>query len=133
MCRRRGLVLSALMRWRSAPGSRADAHCRRGSANRPWLSPAPRHGANDPPARRILLRTEHVLDPDADFALLSVSFDLCVRQRVVPGCAAMDAAFEAALIELGFCLSRAVGAVSVHIPRRVGDVQQPIQLLAVVH
>jgi hypothetical protein len=28
MCRRRRLVLSALMRWRSAPGSRADAHCR---------------------------------------------------------------------------------------------------------
>jgi hypothetical protein len=73
-----------------------------------------------------LARTEHVLDLDADFVLLSVSFDLCVRQRVVPGSAAMDSAFEAALIELRFGLSRAVGAVSVHIPRRVGGVQQPI-------
>ena len=65
-------------------------------------------GANDPAAGRILLRTEHVLDPGADLALLPIGFDLCVRQRMVPRCTVMDAASEAALIKLCLGLSRAL-------------------------
>ena len=90
-------------------------------------------GANDPPARRILLGTEYMLDPSAHLALLAVGVDLRVRQRMVSESAVMDAAFEAALVEFHLDLSRAIGAVGVHIPRRVGGVQQTIQLLAVVH
>ena len=90
-------------------------------------------GANDPPARRILLRTEHMLDPGAHFALLPAGFDFGLRQRMVSRCAVMDAASEAALIKLRLGLSRAVGAVGVDLLRRIGVVQQPIQLLAIVH
>ena len=47
--------------------------------------------------------------------------------------AVMDAASEAALVEFHLGLSRAIGAVGVHVPRCVGIVQKTIQLLAVVH
>ena len=55
-----------------------------------------------------------------------------MRQRMIAGAAAIDAAPVAFLLELGFALSRTVGAVSPHLVAGVGFVRDLIELLAVV-
>src|SRR4029077_7380420 len=76
-------------------------------------------GAHDPAAQGTLLRSEHMLDAGADFALGTVRSRLRIRQRMVAAGAPMNTAVKAAGLELRLDLGRAIGAVGEHIARRV--------------
>src|SRR5471032_3365272 len=85
------------------------------------------------PARRVLLGAEHVLDAGAHLALPVVRLCLPVAQRTIASSALVDTAPEAPHLQLALRLGRAVGAVGVHLARRVALVQEIVELLAVVH
>src|SRR5438270_2342067 len=89
--------------------------------------------SHDPTARRALLRPEHMLDASAYPALGVVRSLLRQRQRVVAPTASMNPALVTAGPESGLDLGRTISAVGEHIIAGIALVQQPIQLLAVVH
>jgi hypothetical protein len=89
--------------------------------------------AHDPAARRILLRSEHMLDARADSALGAVRSRLRIRQRMVAAGAPVNTAVKAAGLELRLALDRAIGAVGEHITRGVALGQERVERLAVVY
>src|SRR3974377_2222443 len=73
-----------------------------------------------------------MLDANSNLALLPVCFLLPPVERMIARRADVDAIAKAAGLEPRLSLGRAIGAVGEHIRRRVGFVQNRIQLLAVM-
>ena len=73
-----------------------------------------------------------MLNANSNLALLPVCFFLPPRERMIARRAGMDTAAKAAGLEPRFGFGRTISAVGEHVRRRVGFVQKPIQLLAVV-
>src|SRR5262249_43771266 len=119
---------------RAVPASPGGECCRPGSASRSLRAPARcrSFARSDRPARSAALRIH------ARCERVSVSWrgSLALapkRQRMVAPTASMNAARATAGPEFGLDLGRPISAVGEHIIAGVARVQQPIQLLAVVH